>query len=117
MIEGEVKDDIGEFIVESRRLEDNLSRKERYHCISLDAIKYEGSEYADKEMPELLFDKSEMDKHLYETLQKLSEIQLRRLLMLVKGMSIREIARAEKVQHHAVIKSIEGARKIFKKFF
>ena len=33
------------------------------------------------------------------------------------GKSMREIAREEKVQHCAVVKSIEGARKIFKKKF
>ena len=117
VVESEVEDSLGEFITLSRRLEDNLSRKERNHCLSLEAVKYEGKNYADKETPETLFDKYEADKHLYETLQKLSEVQRRRLLMFAEGMSIREIARVEKVQHHAVAKSIEGARKIFKKFF
>lgn len=36
--EVEVNEELGEFITASRREEDNLSRKERYHCYSLDAI-------------------------------------------------------------------------------
>ncbi len=35
--EVEVEDSIGAVIIEDRRLEDNLTRKERYHCYSLDA--------------------------------------------------------------------------------
>ena len=35
--EVEVEESIGAVIIEDRRLEDNLSRKERYHCYSLDA--------------------------------------------------------------------------------
>ena len=36
--EVEVEESIGAVIVEDRRLEDNLSRKERDHCYSLDAV-------------------------------------------------------------------------------
>ena len=36
----EVEDSIGEIILESRRLESNGDRKERYHCYSLDALQY-----------------------------------------------------------------------------
>ncbi len=46
MSEVEVEDSIGAFIVEDRRLEDNFSRKERYHCYSLDAVQFEGAEYS-----------------------------------------------------------------------
>ena len=117
VVESDIEDRIGQFIVESRRLEDNLSRKERYHCYSLDAAEYEGEEYADAETPESLLEKLEENEQLYETLKKLSEVQRRRLLLFAEGKSIWEIARMENVQHHAVAKSIEGARKIFKKYF
>ena len=50
--EVEVEDSIGAFIVEDRRLEDNFSRKERYHCYSLDAVQFEGAEYSGGETPE-----------------------------------------------------------------
>ena len=39
--EVEVEESIGAVIIEDRRLEDNLSRKERYHCYSLDAAQFE----------------------------------------------------------------------------
>lgn len=38
--EVEVEESIGAVIIDSRRKEDNLSRKERYHCYSLDAMPY-----------------------------------------------------------------------------
>ena len=47
-----MEESIGEVIIEDRRLEDNLSRKERYHCYSLDAAQFEGAEYASEETPE-----------------------------------------------------------------
>ena len=50
--EVEVEESIGAVIIEDRRLEDNLSRKERYHCYSLDAAQFEGAEYSDGETPE-----------------------------------------------------------------
>ena len=62
--------------------------------------------------------KREMDtERISQALDGLSEVQRRRLLMLAEGKSMREIAREEKVQHRAVMKSIEAAKKIFKKNF
>lgn len=43
--EVEVEESIGAVIIESRRKEDNLARKERYHCYSMDAVQFEGDEY------------------------------------------------------------------------
>lgn len=39
--EVEMEESIGAVIIEDRRLEDNLSRKERYHCYSLDAVQFD----------------------------------------------------------------------------
>ena len=50
-------------------------------------------------------------------LDKLSETQKRRLLMLTDGLSVNEIARIEGVAPNAAWKSIEGAKKKFKKHF
>lgn len=47
-----MEDSIGAVIVEDRRREDNLSRRERYHCYSLDAAQFEGAEYSGGETPE-----------------------------------------------------------------
>ena len=39
----EVREEIGNLILDSRREESNQDRKERYHCYSLDAAEYEGA--------------------------------------------------------------------------
>lgn len=115
--EVEVEESVGAVIIESRRKEDNLSRKERYHCYSFDALDFEGSEFADNETPESIMD-CELDaQRVARALDKLSEVQRRRLLMLADGMPIREIARVEGVKHTPVLRSIERAKKIFKENF
>lgn len=115
--EVEVEDSIGAVIIEDRRLEDNLSRKERYHCYSLDAAQFEGAEYSDGETPEMKLEQEMDAEHIAQAMDELSDVQRRRLLKFAEGKSMREIAREEKVQHRAVVKSIEGARRIFKKNF
>ena len=64
--EVEVNEELGEFITASRREEDNLSRKERYHCYSLDAILFEGKEYGDNHTPETEVETAERNKRLYK---------------------------------------------------
>lgn len=49
----EVEENIGTWILNSRRTEENLARKERYHCYSSDAA-WEGLDYADPDTPESL---------------------------------------------------------------
>ena len=117
VIESEVEEQIGEVIIESRRLESNADRKERYHCYSLDAIVYEGEAYGTEDTPESLLTELEDNRHLYETFRRLSETQQRRLLMLASGLSIREIARRENANYKSVYESIEAGRKAFKKYF
>lgn len=115
--EVEVEESIGAVIIESRREEDNLARKERYHCYSMDAAQFEGDEYGTEETPETQMERELDIERIAHALDGLSEVQRRRLLKFAEGKSMREIAREEKVQHRAVMKSIEGARKIFKKNF
>ncbi len=45
--EVELEECIGTVIIEDRRLKDSLSRRERYHCDSLDAAQFGGMEYSD----------------------------------------------------------------------
>ena len=59
--EVEVSEEVGAVIVESRREEENLARKNRYHCYSLDDVDYEGLEYAD---PKTVESYSEELEHL-----------------------------------------------------
>ena len=115
--EVEVEESIGAVIIEDRRLEDNLARKERYHCHSLDAVEFEGTEYGTEETPETLLAAMEEDRRVYDAFHRLSKVQQRRLLMLAGGMSVNEIARREGVHHSVVSETISAARKKFKKFF
>lgn len=115
--EVEVEESIGAVIIEDRRLEDNLSRKERYHCYSLDAAQFEGAEYAGGETPESLLVSAECRGELQEVLGGLTEVQKERVRCLADGLSINEIARREGVAPNAVMKSVKGVREKLKKFF
>lgn len=115
--EVEVEESIGAVIIEDRRLEDNLSRKERYHCYSLDAAQFEGAEYGTEETPESLLVSDECRGELQEALEGLTEIQKERVSRLADGLSINEIARREGVAPNAVMKSVKGVREKLKKFF
>ena len=116
----EVSIEIGEAITDSRREEDNLDRKERYHCYSLDAL-----EYGDKDefvptdgiTPETEMMKKIENQRIHNALMQLTVTQRRRLLMLAEGYSIRDIARIENVDYKAAWKTIEGAKNKFKKFY
>jgi len=110
----EVDENIGTWILDSRRIEENLARKERYHCYSSDAA-WEGLDYADPDTPESIYFQGLENESLYEALSELTEVQQRRLLMLASGLSIREIARRENKDHKAVCYSIDAARKKIKK--
>ncbi len=115
--EVEVEEEIGNIILDSRRKESNLDRKERYHCYSMDAAAFEGMDYADEKTPEKLLEQKTADRHVADILAELPEIQKRRLLLYAEGKSLREIARMEGVDHKAVKKSIEAAKKYFLKHF
>ena len=115
--EVEVNEEIGTFILDSRREEDNLGRKERYHCYSLDAAQFEGAEYGTEETPESLLVSDECRGELKEALEGLTEIQKERVSRLADGLSINEIARREGVAPNAVMKSVKGVREKLKKFF
>ena len=113
--EVEVSEEVGTVIVDSRRKESNLDRKERRHCYSYDAIEYEGEEYGAYDYYECMDESISRDARIRAAFDTLTEVQKRRLLMLANGLSMREIARREGIKHHAVMESIEGARKKFLK--
>ena len=93
--EVEVNEEIGAVILESRRKEENMERNRRRRCYSLDDVDFEGEDFADDRTPESLLIEQIDNEHIKETLDKLSETQRRRLLMLASGMSISDIARQE----------------------
>ncbi len=114
--EVEVDEDIGTFILDSRRQESNSDRKERAHCLSLDAIDYEGPEFG-------TYDKHEDDEEIirshriWQAFSRLSETQQRRLRLYADGKSLREIAEIEGTSFQSIDESIRAARKKFFKNF
>lgn len=117
----EVDKEIGELIIEYNRQEESLSRKERYHCISIESAVYEGKDFSNGETPERTLqnkiDAENDKKRIIAAMDKLTDIQRRRLLLLANGFTMRDIARIEKVKVYAVEKSIESARKKFLRIF
>lgn len=112
-----MEESIGAVIIEDRRLEDNLSRKERYHCYSLDAAQFEGSEYGTEETPEVQIERKQDAERIARAMDGLSDVQRRRLLMFMDGISVNEIARRERVHHSVISETVSAAQKKFKKFF
>lgn len=116
----EAPDDIGTVILDSRREEDNLDRKERYHCYSIDALEYGDKDIhapTTSETPESEYLLAEDNARICEALSALTDVQRRRLLMLASGMSLRDIAKAEGAHFMSVEESINSARKKFKKIY
>ena len=115
--EVEVNEELGAVILESRRKEENMERNRRRRCYSLDDIDFESDDFADDRTPESLFMEQLDNEHIKETLDKLSDLHRRRLLMLAQGLTIREIAKIEGVTVRAVFDSIEKAKEAFKKIY
>ncbi len=119
--EAEVSEKIGSFITEHRQQEENLSRKERYHCISIEGALFEGIELSTNDTSDKAmlknYDSGKMTRRIGAAMDKPTEVQRRRLMMCVNGLTMREIADVEGVRVNAVTKSISLARKKFKKFF
>lgn len=116
-IELDVPENVAVTLEASYREEDNLARKCRYHHYSLDAIDYEGLEYAAPNTPESLLLEAESNEHCLRALAQLTDIQRRRFIMFASGLSTHEIARREGANQKSVHESIEAARKKLKKFF
>lgn len=119
--EVEVSNEIGSIIIKARREEENLSRKEHNHCLSIEGFLYEGVELTTGETIETFLkkedDREQLRKRINAAFDQLSEKQYRRLIMRIDGHKLHEIAEIEQVKINAVRKSISFAKKNFKKFF
>jgi len=118
--EVEVSEEIGAVIIDSRRKEENLARKERYHCYSIEAIKFGDCDehaVATEETPLTELIRNEDNAYIFDAFSHLSDAQQRRMLMLASGMTLREIAAEENVHFTTIKESVESARKKFLKFF
>jgi len=116
--EVEVSEEIGAVIIDSRRKEENLARKERYHCYSIEAIKFGDCDehaVATEETPLTELIRNEDNAYIFDAFSHLSDAQQRRMLMLASGMTLREIAAEENVHFTTIKESVESARKKFLK--
>lgn len=115
----EAPDNIGTFIIDSRRTEDSAERSHRRHCWSTDALVYEGAEYGAEDS----YFTDEEDKEETARIEEIQAIykslldtQRRRLQLHAEGRTYREIAEIEGTNVKSVFESITAAKKKFKKF-
>lgn len=127
VIEIEAPDEIGEVIKESRKAEHADDERNRVHNHSLEGALYEGREFGyydsklrrleSKEMQKArMLKKRQMRRGLAKGYSELTDVQRKRIIMYVNGLTLREIAKKEGVDHKAVERSIQAARKKFKKY-
>ncbi len=108
--------EILDFLNEDARLTQNAERRERYHTpYHLEALTFEGEEYADGRIPEDELLASEESEHLDRCLDSLTPMQRQRFLRYCYGESYHRIAEDEGVSVSSVKESIDSARKKMKK--
>ena len=108
----EVTPEVAQFILRNDKEMANADRRERYHApYHIEALKYEGEEYAYSESPETVYIRKEESRRLYDSLSFLTDAQLRRLFMKAEGMTLREIAAVECTSVNAVRDSLLQAKK------
>ena len=113
----ELKPDVAEFILKNDREMVNADRKERDHVkYHLEALEYEGMEYADPDTPEDILIRQEEKEQLDDMLSCLTDTQLQRLTMKAEGMTLRQIAEAEGTNVNAVRDSLLQVRKKLEKY-
>lgn len=117
----EATEDVAAFMSEEYRTTENKNRQYRYYApYSLDALIYEGMDYADTETPETIYlgyEEEDEDVRMEKYLSVLSKVQRRRVEMCLAGKTIAEIARIENKDESSVRESIESAgKKLHKKF-
>ena len=116
--EVEVSEEIGEFIVQSRREEHALDERERYHRkFSIDGANYEEN-IVGCLAPEYQLVREENRTAFINMLhQELTQTQRERLQSYAEGKTYREIAAEEGVQIKAIQDSVAQARKIWYNYF
>lgn len=115
--EVEVSEEIGNFILDSRREEHNANERHRYHAeFSLDNLIYEGRVYASTDSePASSLIRKEKEAEREEVLSHLTAVQRRRLEKVMNGMTIAKIARLENATFNSVKESVTAAQQKLKK--
>ena len=117
----DVTEELAEFLEEDDRRTSNADRRERYHApFSIDALLYEGEEYADKDTPETIYlacEEEDEEDRMERYLSVLTETQRRRVRMRLAGLTYREIAEIERTDFSSVAESLKAAGKKLHKTF
>lgn len=116
--EVEVDEALGNYITASRRKEDNYERKMRYHCpFSIDKLLYEGLDFADQDTPDTLYTNKYEESRVAQFLATLTDVQRRRVEMLMDGMTVSDVARAEGASWTSVKETLKQVQKKYQIFF
>ena len=99
-----------------REEEANRKKQTRRH-ISLDAVDYEGEEFAEDGDAETALLEKESDRVVEGILSSLTDVQRRRVELRMEGLSHREIARLESADRKTIEESLSAAAKKMKKYF
>lgn len=111
-LEVEVEDGLAAYIKLDRTHEASNDRKHRRKKLSSDAMSWEDMPFASQwGNPEEELLAHEEYVALSEALESLTEVQKRRLILRLSGISCREIARQEEVSITSVVHTVEGIRK------
>ena len=107
------------WLEQNRKEIQSEDRRQRYNApYHIEALEYEGTEYASKEDVEEDAVLAEEEARIDDFLRmNLTPVQYRRFRLHMDGMSIREIARSENADYSSVRECIEAARKKLRKFY
>ena len=95
------------------RINQNTARKNRYHCLSLDAFEYEGDCFASYDTPDAFINLDEEEKEANVFLSRLTETERKYLSYKLDNcnISLREIARHSNKSATAIHKTFLRIRK------
>ena len=113
----DISEDWAAVLREMDREEEASRKKETRRHISLDAVDFEGEEFAGPGDAETALLLRESDSFTEALLSSLTEVQRRRVEMRMDGRTYREIAMLENASVMACQESVKSAAKKLEKFF
>ena len=116
--EVEVSDEIAAIITELEQVEENGSRKQRYHCYSLEDREEHGIEHASTDdQLKSLFEDTSNDEKLHYAINQLRPTHKRIIMALFfEGKSQEEVARTLEINQSNVSRQLQTALQKIKKF-
>ena len=113
----EISDEWTAVLREMDREEEANRKKQTRRHISLDAVDFEGVEFAEAGDAETALLEKESEEEVKKLLSRLTETQRRRVELRMEGRTYREIGVLEGINFRRVEKSVNQAREKMKDFF